>query len=85
VGQGVATELGAVDFAAIGRAVGARGVHVERDDEFEAALRQALAEERSTVIQVALDRGWVSVDQRPAAAEPAAAEPAATTEAAADR
>jgi acetolactate synthase-1/2/3 large subunit len=68
VGQGVATELGAVDFAAIGRAVGARGVHVERDDEFEPALRQALAEERSTVIQVALDRAWVSVDQRPAIA-----------------
>ncbi len=61
-GQGVATELGPVDFAAIARAVGARGVQVDRDDEFEPALRQALAEERSTVIQVALDRSWVSVD-----------------------
>jgi acetolactate synthase I/II/III large subunit len=64
-GQGVATELGAIDFAAIGRAVGARGAHVERDDEFEPALRQALAEDRSTVIQVALDRRWVSVDIGP--------------------
>ncbi len=64
-GQGIATELGAIDFAAIGRAVGARGVHVERDDEFEPALRQALADERTTLIHVALDRRWVSVDSHP--------------------
>ncbi len=62
-GEGVATELGPVDFTAIARGLGARGVRVERDDEFEPALRQALAEERSTVIQLALDRAWVSVDQ----------------------
>ena len=61
-GQGVATELGKVDFAAIARAVGAHGAHVDRDVDFEPALRQALAEERSTVIQLALDRRWVSVD-----------------------
>jgi acetolactate synthase-1/2/3 large subunit len=64
-GEGVATELGAVDFAAIGRAMGARGVRVERDADVEPAIRQALVEERSTVIQLALDRAWVSVD-RPA-------------------
>ena len=34
-GQGIATELGPIDFAAIGRALGGRGVHVERDEEFE--------------------------------------------------
>ena len=62
-GQGVATELGPVDFAAIGRALGARGVRVERDAELEPALRQALAEERSTVIQLQLDQRWVSVDE----------------------
>jgi acetolactate synthase-1/2/3 large subunit len=61
-GEGVATELGTVDFAAIARGLGARGVHVERDADVEPALRQALAEERSTVIQLTLDRGWVSVD-----------------------
>jgi acetolactate synthase-1/2/3 large subunit len=61
-GQGIATELGPVDFAAIGRAMGARGVRVERDAEVEAAIRQALVEERPTVIQLALDRRWVSVD-----------------------
>ena len=60
-GQGVATELGPVDFAAIARACGARGVVVERDDEFEPALRQALVAERPSVIQVALDQAWISV------------------------
>jgi acetolactate synthase I/II/III large subunit len=66
-GEGVATELGSVDFAAIGRALGARGVRVERDADVEPAIRQALVEERSTVIHLALDRAWVSVD-RPATA-----------------
>ena len=41
VGEGIATELGPVDFAAIGRALGTRGVHVERDEDLEPALRQA--------------------------------------------
>jgi acetolactate synthase-1/2/3 large subunit len=62
-GQGVATELGPVDFAAIARAMGARGVRVERDADVDGALRQALADERPTVIQLALDRRWVSVDE----------------------
>ncbi len=62
-GEGVATELGSVDFAAIARGLGARGVHAERDADVEPALRQALAEERSTVIQLKLDRAWLSVDQ----------------------
>jgi acetolactate synthase-1/2/3 large subunit len=64
-GQGVATELGPLDFAAVARACGARGVRVERDDEFEGAVRQALVADRPTVLHVALDRAWVSVDQRP--------------------
>src|SRR6185503_18415464 len=54
-GVGVATELGPVDFAAIARAVGARGARVERDEEFEPALRAALVADRTTVIQLALD------------------------------
>jgi acetolactate synthase-1/2/3 large subunit len=62
-GVGVGTELGPVDFAAIARACGARGVRVERDAEFEGALRAALAADRTTVIQLALDKRWVSVDQ----------------------
>jgi acetolactate synthase-1/2/3 large subunit len=65
-GQGVATDLGPIDFAAVARACGARGARVERDEEFEPALRQALVADRATVIQLALDRAWLSVDERPA-------------------
>ena len=64
-GVGVATELGPVDFAAIARAVGARGARVERDEEFEPALRAALVADRTTVIQLALDKAWVSIDRPP--------------------
>jgi acetolactate synthase-1/2/3 large subunit len=61
-GQGVATELGPFDFAAVARAAGARGVRVDADADFEGALRNALATDRPTVIQLALDRRWLSVD-----------------------
>ena len=57
-----ATDLGPVDFAAIARACGARGIRVETTAAFEQAVRQALANDRATVIQVALDRGWVAPD-----------------------
>ena len=59
----IGTDLGSIDFAAVARAVGARGARVDTDDTFEPALRQALAADRPTVIQLALDRRWVSVDQ----------------------
>ncbi len=62
-GSAIATDLGAIDFAAVARAVGARGIRVETDEAFEPALRQALAADRTTVIQLTLDRRWVSVDQ----------------------
>jgi acetolactate synthase-1/2/3 large subunit len=65
-GVGVGTDLGPVDFAAIARACGARGVRVEKDAEFEGALRAALAADRTSVIQLSLDRRWVSVDDLPA-------------------
>ena len=65
VGQGVATELGPIDFAAAARAFGAEGIHVATDAEFEPALRQALAADGPTVIQLALDKAWVSVDRPP--------------------
>ena len=65
-GVGVGTDLGPVDFAAIARACGARGVRVEKDADFEGALRAALAADRTSVIQLSLDRRWVSVDDLPA-------------------
>jgi acetolactate synthase-1/2/3 large subunit len=61
-GAAIATDLGPVDFAAIARACGARGIKVETNAAFEQAIRQAIANDRTTVIQVALDRGWVSPD-----------------------
>jgi acetolactate synthase-1/2/3 large subunit len=57
------TGLGPIDFAAAARACGARGVRVDSDAAFEPALRTALAASGTTVIQLALDRRWVSVDQ----------------------
>ena len=51
------------------RACGARGLRVETAAAFEQALRQALANDRPTVIQATLDRGWVSPD-RPFTPEP---------------
>jgi acetolactate synthase-1/2/3 large subunit len=59
------TDLGPLDFAAVARACGARGVRVETDAAFEPALRQALASDRPTVIHLPLDRRWVSVDRTP--------------------
>ena len=66
-GQGttVATDLGPVDFTAIARAVGARGTRVETDAQLEPALRQAMAADRPTVLQLVLDRRWVSPDLTP--------------------
>jgi acetolactate synthase-1/2/3 large subunit len=61
----IATDLGPMDFAAIARACGARGIRVETNAAFEQAVRQALANDKPTVIQVALDRGWVSPDSPP--------------------
>ena len=62
-GAAVGTDLGPVDFTAIARAVGARGTRVETDAQLEPALRQALASDRPTVLQLVLDRRWVSPDQ----------------------
>jgi acetolactate synthase-1/2/3 large subunit len=63
----IATDLGPIDFAAIARACGARGIRVETNAAFEQAVRQALANDKPTVIQVALDRGWVAPDSPPPA------------------
>jgi acetolactate synthase-1/2/3 large subunit len=64
-GAAVATDLGPIDFAAAGRALGARGVRVEDDGAFEPALRQALVSDRPTVIHLIVDRRWEGVESRP--------------------
>ena len=62
-GSTPATDLGPLDFAAVARACGARGVRVETDDAFEPALRAAIAADRPSVLQLVLDRRWIHVDQ----------------------
>lgn len=64
-GVGVATDLGPVDFAAVAEGFGARGIRVADDAAVEGAIREALASDRPTLVQLALDPGWVSVDARP--------------------
>ncbi len=64
-GSSVGTDLGAIDFAAAGRAMGARGIRVEDDAAVEVALRQALAADRPTIVHLIVDRRWEGVDSRP--------------------
>ncbi len=64
-GVGVATDLGPVDHAAIARACGARGIRIDTDAAFEPALRAALVADRPTVLQLTVDRAWLSIDQTP--------------------
>jgi acetolactate synthase-1/2/3 large subunit len=58
--------LGPLDAVAIARAQGALGWRITRDDELEPALREAIAARQTAVLHVALDAGWLSVDEGPA-------------------
>ena len=62
-GSAPATDLGPLDFAAVARACGARGVRIDTDEAFDGALRAALAADRPSLLQLVLDRRWLSVDQ----------------------
>jgi acetolactate synthase-1/2/3 large subunit len=64
VGQGIATELGPIDFAGIAEACGGIGFRVGRDVEFEETLSSALKARRPAVIHLELDRRWLSIDRR---------------------
>jgi acetolactate synthase-1/2/3 large subunit len=61
------TELGAIDFAALARAHGASGFSVSAADDFEPALRESISSRKTSVIHVAIDRAWRSVDDTPVA------------------
>ena len=56
-GRVVGTDLGAVDFAAYARAVGARGEAVRRTEEFGPALERALAADRPALIELRVTSG----------------------------
>lgn len=64
----VASELGAIDAAAVAEACGALGFRVSDDAGFHTALREALATRRAAVIHCQLDQAWVSADRPPPAA-----------------
>ena len=59
------TDLGPVDWAAVGRGFGAHAVRIDRDSAFGPALHQALAADRPTVLHLVMDRRWTNVDARP--------------------
>jgi acetolactate synthase-1/2/3 large subunit len=59
------TDLGPVDFAAVARAHGALGFSVSDENEFETALREAITSRQASVIHVAVDPAWLSVDDHP--------------------
>ncbi len=59
----VATRLGPVDWVRVAEGLGAEGMLVERDEEFEPALRAALASRRTTVLHLVVDPRLVSVDR----------------------
>jgi acetolactate synthase I/II/III large subunit len=61
----IGTDLGPIDFAAIARAMGAYGERIATDDAFESALRTALAGDGPSLLHLALDRAWSSVDDHP--------------------
>lgn len=60
-GRPVATALGSVDFAAIGRALGANGISVRDEQEFGPALETALREEKPSVLHLRVDPQQISV------------------------
>jgi acetolactate synthase-1/2/3 large subunit len=62
---GLATGLGAVDYAAIAEACGALGLTVRSDDEFEPALHQAMEAGRPALLHLALDPRWTTPDELP--------------------
>jgi len=63
-GRGVAgTDLGPIDFAGLATAMGAFGVRVETDSDFEPALVDALGRAGPTVIHLVLDRRWLAIDR----------------------
>jgi acetolactate synthase-1/2/3 large subunit len=60
-GRPVATALGPVDFAAIGRALGANGISVRDEQEFGPALQDALHAETASVLHLRVDPQQISV------------------------
>jgi acetolactate synthase I/II/III large subunit len=59
------TDLGAIDFAGVARALGALGFSVTDEAGLRSALREAITSRQPSVIHVRVDRAWRSVDDNP--------------------
>ena len=62
-GRIVATDLGAIDFAAVAEACGARAWRVERDAELDGVLTDALVADRVGLVHLCTDPRALSVDR----------------------
>jgi acetolactate synthase-1/2/3 large subunit len=62
-GRAVATDLGAIDFARVAAACGARAATVARDADVEPALAAALRQPGVSVVHVLADPRYLSVDR----------------------
>jgi acetolactate synthase-1/2/3 large subunit len=62
-GRTVATDLGALDFAAVAEACGARAWRVERDGDVPGALAEALSADGMSVVHLHTDPRALSVDR----------------------
>jgi len=60
-----ASELGPIDVAGVARGLGAQAWTVTEDEAFEGVMTEVLAAGGPRVVHLALDPGWVSVDQVP--------------------
>jgi acetolactate synthase-1/2/3 large subunit len=60
-GRPIATALGQVDFAALARSLGARGITIRDEQEFSPALTDALHAEQPTVLHLRVDPDQISV------------------------
>jgi acetolactate synthase-1/2/3 large subunit len=59
-GRPIATSLGEVDFAAVGRGLGALGITVRDDQELPAAFEEALHADRPAVLHLRVDPEQIS-------------------------
>jgi acetolactate synthase-1/2/3 large subunit len=64
-GRPIATALGPVDFAAVGRALGADAVTVTDEQELAPSLERALCSGRPTVMHLRVDPDQISVATDP--------------------
>jgi acetolactate synthase-1/2/3 large subunit len=56
----IASELGELRFDLVAKALGARGIYVDRPDMLRPAIEEALAMDTVTIIQVPVQQGGIA-------------------------